>query len=359
VSYPAQNLLPPASYFDLAWYEREQRDLFGGAYNLVGYESDIPLAGDYLVGRIGFDPFIVIRREDGGLSALSSVCRHRGMVVVACDGHLDGRLRCPYHGWEYEPDGSLSVVPQRSRQFAGLDERSLRLPRMSVGSWAGMIFVHPDPAAAPLEEWLGDFVAPDSAGDFSWDELTDIARLRVPLACNWKLYIENHLDVLHLWYLHEASLGMYDHRQIRCWTAGPHWGCTEPLRPGRERIRRGLAPISAKGDAEAWQLRANLIFPNVPMTTSDTAVMTYQVVPTGPESCYLDLRVRGEKGSVLEADEDVLTVLRDEDGVVCEQMQAAMRSRHFAVGPMAREHEKWITRFQGDLLSFLEVPPAI
>lgn len=354
MSRSVQNLLPPASYFDHAWYEREQRDLFSRTYNLVGYESDIPAPGDYLVGHVGFDPFIVIRQTDGGLSALSRICRHRGMVVASCDGHLDGHLRCPYHGWEYEANGSLSVVPQRSRQFGEIDERLLALPRMSVGSWAGMIFVNPDSAAAPLEEWLGDFVAHDSAGDFAWNELTDIARIQVPLACNWKLYIENHIDVLHLWYLHQTSLGMYDHRQIRCWTAGPHWGCTERLRPGQERVRRGLAPITGKAEEEASQLRANLIFPNVPMTTSDTAVMTYQVVPTGPETCYLDLRVRGEKGSVLETEEDVLTVLRDEDGMVCEQMQAAARSRHFAVGPLAREHEKWIPRFQENLLTFLE-----
>ena len=177
MSHPVQNLLPPASYFDPTWYEREQRDLFGRTYNLVGYESDIPAPGDYLVGHVGFDPFIVIRQAHGGLSALSSVCRHRGMVVASCDGHLDGHLRCPYHGWEYEADGRFRSCPSEVGSSARSTRGCSPFPWMSVGSWAGMIFVNPDPAAAPLEEWLGDFVTPGSAGDFVWDELTDVARM--------------------------------------------------------------------------------------------------------------------------------------------------------------------------------------
>ena len=80
---------------------------------------------------------------------------------------------------------------------------------------------------------------------------------------------------------------------------------------------------------------------------------TILTVPTGPESCYLDLRVLGEPGSVLADAAPILRVLRDEDGFACEQMQAVVRSSSFAVGPLSIRHELPIHQFHSDVLSFL------
>jgi phenylpropionate dioxygenase-like ring-hydroxylating dioxygenase large terminal subunit len=346
--------LPPEAYYDPAWYAREQQLLFGRNYNLVAYEVDIPEAGDYLVTMVGVEPIVVVRGRDSVVRGYINMCRHRGIVLASENGHTDGNFRCPYHGWEYGLDGKLDRVPQRQSQFPDLDIDALGLIPVSVGTWAGMIFVHLDPAAEPLESWLDEFVRADRAGPYPWEQLVHVKRFNIPLACNWKLYIENHIDIYHLWYLHETSLSMYDHHALTHWQAGAHWGCVEPLRGDRERTRLGMVPISGVPESEHDLLRANLIFPNVPHTTSETNVMTYQVVPTGPETCYLDIRVLGEPGSELSSDNDVLLVLRDEDGFACEQMQIAMKSRNFAVGPLAAEHELPIHQFHTQLREFLE-----
>jgi phenylpropionate dioxygenase-like ring-hydroxylating dioxygenase large terminal subunit len=346
--------LPPEAYYDPDWYEREQRLLFGRNYNLVGYEVDIPDTGDFLVTTVGVEPIIVVRGQDSVIRGYINVCRHRGMVVASESGHTDGKLRCPYHGWEYGLDGALDRIPQRATQFPDVDVDQLGLFPVAVGTWAGMIFVHLDPNAEPLEQWLGDFVLDDRAGPYPWEKLVHVARIQIPLACNWKLYIENHIDIYHLWYLHADSLSMYDHHALTHWQAGNHWGCVEPLRGDRERTRLGMLPIEGVPEAERDLLRANLIFPNVPHTTAESNVMTYQVVPTGPETCYLDIRVLGEPGSELVSDKDVLLVLRDEDGFACEQMQVAMKSSHFAVGPLAAEYEMPIHQFHNQLRGFLE-----
>jgi len=350
---PPRFQLPPEAYYDPEWFRREQRVLFARNYNLVGYEYDIPDAGDHLVARVGAEPVIVVRQRDGGVRAFINMCRHRGMLVAGDDGRTDGNLRCCYHGWEYGLDGSLVRVPQRRTQFPDLDVATLGLHPVSVGRWAGMIFVHPDPDAEPFADWLGDYVLADRAGTFPWDALVPVARIHVPLRCNWKLYIENHIDIYHLWYLHEESLGMYDHRAMTDWKAGLHWGCVEPLRPEQGRERTGMLPITDLPDAERELLRANLIFPNVPTSSSETLVMSYQVVPTGPESCFLDIRVRGQAGSELVDEPGLLRVLRDEDGFACEQMQEAVRSARFSVGPLAAEHEMPIHNFHSDLLAFM------
>ena len=120
--------------------------------------------------------------------------------------------------------------------------------------------------------------------------------------------------------------------------------------------------VKSKGDPaklpddERDVLRANLIFPNVPTSSSESQWMTYQVVPTGPETSLLDIRIRGERGGPPLDDESVaqlLRVLRDEDGGAVEQIQRVLRSPRFEVGPLAAHHEAPITRFQRNVVEHL------
>lgn len=361
---PTRHRLPPEAYYDRGWYERELRQLFGRTWNYVGHVRDLPEPGDFVTATVGTEPVVVVRREGGELSGFVNVCRHRGMTVVEGNGtgsgsgagSCGGSLRCPYHGWEWDLAGTLVRVPQRRTQFPDLDLDAFGLFPVAVAEWAGLIFVHPDPDAAPgFDAWLAGF--PERCGDYPWADLVEVDRVRWPLACNWKLYIENHVDWLHLWYLHDESLALYDHHGGSTWSLGDHWASAERLRPGRERSASdGLAPIPGLSDGERSTLRANLLFPNVPLVTTGNQVNTYQVIPTGPETCELDLRVFAVPGGRLTeaARADTKRVLVDEDGRTCERMQSALRSPHFAVGPLAAEFERPIANLHSSLLRFLD-----
>ena len=357
-------LLPPEAYHDPAWYEREQRELFGRTWNLVAYEDDLAAPGDVLPVQVGLDPVLLVRGQDGELRAFLNMCRHRGMALVCEAGHTEGNLRCPYHGWEFADDGQLVRIPQRSSQFADVDPERWGLLPVALGTWNGMVFVNPDPAAASFDAWLGDL--PKRVGPFDVGALAEVFRLQVPLACNWKLYIENHIDVLHLWYLHDDSLGIYDHTKFLHDKVGPHWVSEERLRPVDDANtkgdddaglrQKGLPPIAHLPEDEHGVLRANLFFPNVPQASTESQTMTYQVVPTGPETSMLDIRVRAEPGGEID-DEGIaqlLRVLRDEDGFAVEQIQRVLHSPRFEVGPLAAEHEAPITAFQRDILDHLD-----
>jgi choline monooxygenase len=347
--------LPPEAYFDLEWYERERRDLFGRTWNLVGHESTMPAAGDFITATVGTDPVVVVRGADGKLRGFLNMCRHRGMAIVCGTGSCGESLRCGYHGWEFSLEGALERVPQRKTQFPDIAPESLGLYPVAVGSWGGFVFVHPDfSAESSFEEWLGDF--PEQMGDYPWDTLVEVGQTTVPLACNWKLYIENHIDWLHLWYLHQDSLKQYEHHLASYDTTGLHWYSAEILRDGEARYEpAGVRPIPGVSDEELHTLRANLFFPNVPVACMGNIVQTYAVVPTGPETCELDIRSYGAPGSVItEATRnDGLLILRDEDGVACEQMQVAVHSPRFEVGPLALDHERPIADFHTNLLGFL------
>lgn len=354
-SDPPTYRLPPSAYFDPEWEAAEKRDLFGRTWNMVGHLVDLPEPGSFLTATVGTEPVVVVRGADGGLTGYVNVCRHRGMTIVQGTGDCAGSLRCPYHGWEWDLAGTLVRVPQRRTQFPDLDPADLGLFPVAVATWAGLVFVHPDAGAAgTFDAWLGDF--PSRSGDFPWSELVQVVRVRQPIACNWKLYVENHIDWLHLWYLHEESLGMYDHHGGRIWEIGDHFASAETLRPDRDRpASDGLLPIPGLSESEASTLRANLLFPNVPFVTTGTGYSTYQVVPTGPETCELDFRLFALPGGNLTDDALAYTmrVLVDEDGRACEQMQASIHSPRFAVGPLAVDFERPIAHFHTGVLRLM------
>jgi phenylpropionate dioxygenase-like ring-hydroxylating dioxygenase large terminal subunit len=224
----------------------------------------------------------------------------------------------------------------------------------AIGEWAGLVFAHLDPDPdPPLTAWLGAF--PDKIGGFRPDRLVEVARYRFELAANWKFFVENHVDVYHLWYLHAASLGAYDHHAARWEMCGPHWVFYEPpargVDVGGESFWRGLRPVGHVRP-DRWGSGAHLVFPNLTLATGAGFFMTYQCIPVGPERSVVDLRVRAVAGSDPSAMLEMSrTVIEREDGAACEAMQAAVRSPWFGVGPLACEHELPITRFHEQVLS--------
>lgn len=220
----------------------------------------------------------------------------------------------------------------------------------AVDTWAGHVFVHLDSTSAPpLSEWLDGFQA--GIGGFQPDRLVERVRHRFVLNANWKLFVENHIDIYHLWYLHAESLGSYEHHQARWSTCGPHWIFYEPLRPEASEETRGLTPITHIGE-DRWGSGAHLIWPNVTLATGAGFFMTYQCIPLGPERSLVDLRIRVEPGSdPSEVFRSSRQVIEAEDGLACERMQAAVRSPWFAVGPLAREHERPLEWFHQQVLT--------
>jgi len=105
---------PISSYEDADLYEDEQRLIFRGpVWNYLGLEIEIPTAGDYITSHVGDTPVIVLRRVDGGISAMVNRCAHKGsMICYQPAGHVS-ELTCPYHNWVYDLDGNLKSVAFR------------------------------------------------------------------------------------------------------------------------------------------------------------------------------------------------------------------------------------------------------
>src|SRR5947209_14298275 len=200
-----------ALYTDPAIFELELERIFGRAWLVLGHESQVRAVGDYYTTRMGREPVIVARHEDGSVRVLINRCAHRGSMVCAEGRGRVERFVCPYHGWSYDRAGELKAVPFASGYAPGklAELRLASAPR--VASYRGFIFASLAAGGESLEEFLGPAKA-------SFDDFVDRApdgELQVAggvfkhvYAGNWKLMLENHLDGAHPAWVHASSVAV-------------------------------------------------------------------------------------------------------------------------------------------------------
>jgi Rieske 2Fe-2S family protein len=349
-------LLPVEAYHGDEWFDSEQSRIFGDRWLLVASEEELAGPGDYVTAAAGRAPLVVIRGDQGELRAFHNICRHRGAVLLSGSGTLSGSVNCFYHQWRYLLDGSLAVVPQRKEQFPDLDLAAWGLLPAAVATWQGMVFAHPDPQASSLAEALAGI--PENLGSYRPGRLHQVATTHIDARCNWKLFVENHIDVYHLWYLHADSLGDYDHHRFQHRFVGSNWVSYEALRPNRRlgdaALIKGTTPIRHLDPADQVGLRAQLVFPNLMIATSSEFWATYVAQPVAPDRTVIDLRIRAEPDADASALVAALRSFIIEDVGACEAVQRAVRSPAFAVGPLAHDHERPIATFHEHVLAALD-----
>ncbi len=81
-------------------------------WQMVCREEDITEVGDHIVYEIGDWSFLVMRSEPDRIKAFYNACLHRGRQLRTQSGNVS-KLRCPFHGFTWDLDGSLQDVPCR------------------------------------------------------------------------------------------------------------------------------------------------------------------------------------------------------------------------------------------------------
>lgn len=195
-------------YISADYMAREHERVWNKNWLFAGLLSDLQEPGDYIVFNVARESIIVSRTRDGDLAAHYNVCQHRGARVLVNDiGSLD-KFVCPYHGWTYEPDGSLVHAPDPDRFSQGVPLKDLSLKPVRVESWGGMAWVNMDEGAEPLADFLGPIQA--MIDPFRPGEMTLLEDQTVHLECNWKAVFDNFHELYHVEHIHPQHALIFD-----------------------------------------------------------------------------------------------------------------------------------------------------
>lgn len=185
--------VPIDKYISRDWHEREKDRLWKRVWQFVCREEHIPEVGDHIVYQIADTSYLVIRSAPDKIRAYPNACPHRGRQLKDFAGRCS-EIRCRFHGIAWDLDGELKHIPA-PWEFPHVDRENFRLPQAKVGTWAGFVFINPDPDAEPLEEFLGGL--PEHFAKWDLENRYVEAHVSKVLRCNWKVAQEAFMECWH------------------------------------------------------------------------------------------------------------------------------------------------------------------
>ncbi|MGW4799160.1 aromatic ring-hydroxylating dioxygenase subunit alpha [Nonomuraea sp. NPDC004297] len=148
---------------------------------------------------------VLWRRRDGRVAVLSDLCVHRGGALSMGGLTAEDRIACPYHGWEYEPDGSCVKIPANP-PGRGIPKKA-RVDAYPAVERYGMVWAY-----------LGDLPEEQRPPMPHFPEHDDPAFRAVywetTLEANYERAMENVVDAAHTPFVHGTSFGNPDKPEI-------------------------------------------------------------------------------------------------------------------------------------------------
>ena len=237
--------------------------------------AEFPVKRVELLGEF----FALWRQPSGRYGIVPEPCPHRKASMAYGVVESDG-LRCPYHGWKFDPEGACIDQPAE-RDNTNFADR-VRATAGKVEELGGLIWAYVGPDPAPLLPRFDTYVM-DGYRDIGWADLP----------CNYVQIMENAVDPHHVEWLH----GRYFEFM------GRHEGFTAPASFGKEHIKIGFTPFEwgiikrrvlrgATEENDDWKVGHPLVFPynmrvggggvhqmqiRVPINRTTTRFMLYTV----------------------------------------------------------------------------------
>ncbi len=190
-------------YTTREWHEREKEHLWSRVWQYACRTDEIPEVGDYYLYEIVGRSYIVMRTAGDEIKAYPNACLHRGRRLKDYDGHCS-EIRCPFHGFAWEVDGSFKDVPAEW-DFPHVEAEAFELPQCATGTWRGFVFINPDPDCEPLADFIGDldnhFEVWDLGNRFKEAHVAKV------IHANWKIAQEAFCEAYHVNATHPQIMG--------------------------------------------------------------------------------------------------------------------------------------------------------
>lgn len=141
--------------------------------------------------RLLGEDLVAFRDSSGKVGLVDHACPHRGAPMVFAQ-NVDGGLRCVYHGWKFNLDGSCQEMPTEPADTPMLKKMSIKSYPVQERNGVMWTYMGPDadaPPSLPSVEWN---MVPENQVALS---------MRVQ-ECNWLQAMEGEIDSAHAALLH-------------------------------------------------------------------------------------------------------------------------------------------------------------
>jgi len=145
------------------------------------------------------EDYLVAYRVGGRAVAFRDLCVHRG-AALSLGSVRDGRLRCAYHGWEYDEAGRCVRIPSRPPEAP--IPQAARIMSVRTSEAYGLVWVNCSSEQTPVPPF-----PQDEYGKEGW-------RGFLSYRSHWRTSaaraVENFMDFSHFPYVHNGLLGTED-----------------------------------------------------------------------------------------------------------------------------------------------------
>ena len=275
-----RHLLRPEHYTSGEQYRLELRHLFKPAWHPVAAKAELACPGDFLTLDLLETP-ILVRNFDGELRAFLNVCPHRhSRLTDKSKGHTE-KLRCQYHGWEFNKEGGTGKIPD-ARAFRPWDRDNSCLKSFRLDTCGDLVFINLSDTGPSLREWIGPL----------WDiwqghggAYRHAATWEKDFECNWKIVLENSLESYHIPEVHPRTFKEFPPEENAWHELTDRFTSfrTTPPRDIATRsqdwiVRRLGVPVTK----DYWH---RVLHPHATGSSLDSFRMMQCVFPTGPTTC--------------------------------------------------------------------------
>ncbi len=194
--------VPLERYTSRAFHDLEVEKVWKKVWQFACREEEIPEPGDHTVYRIANLEAVIVRGNDRQIRAFANSCLHRGRALKDGPGRTE-ELRCAFHGWAWNLDGSLKSVPCRW-DFPDVTREDHSLPEYRTATWGGFVFINMSEDAPSFESYIGEL--PSHFERWPLEDRYVEAHVAHRMRCNWKVAQEAFMEAYHVIATHPQML---------------------------------------------------------------------------------------------------------------------------------------------------------
>ncbi len=170
----------------------------------VGWSPDFPADEAVPLHYFGED-IVGYRGADGTLTLLEAHCKHLGAHLGHGGKVVGDCVQCPFHGWQWGPDGHNASIPDQDRP-----NRSRRLRVWPVVEQYGLVFMwhhpHGEPPSWDMLDVFGCYPEIEKGPEAYYDPFDGFTRKDTDEPVHPQIVLENSADSAHFEYVHHATV---------------------------------------------------------------------------------------------------------------------------------------------------------